>query len=60
MLQCMKRKRNAQNVDKSCFLFGVRSLYKFPDEIRKAYELLPIPLVIDQQIDGRVVPLLVS
>lgn len=35
-------------------------MYKFPEEMRKAYELLPIPLVIDQQIDGRVVPLLVS
>lgn len=27
-------------------------MYNFPEEMRKAYELLPIPLVIDQQIDG--------
>jgi len=35
-------------------------MFVFPEEIRKAYEAIPIPLVIDQLIDGKVVPLLVS
>ncbi len=35
-------------------------MYVFPEEIRKAYEAIPIPMVIDQFIDGKVVPLLVS
>ena len=35
-------------------------MYSFPEEIRRAYELLPIPFVIDQLIDGKVFPLLVS
>jgi len=35
-------------------------MYVFPDEIRKAYEAIPIPLVFYQFIDGKVVPLLVS
>ncbi len=34
--------------------------YHFPEEIRKAYEAQPIPLVYDQYIDGKVVPLLMS
>ena len=34
--------------------------YQFPEEIRKAYEAQPIPLVYDQYIDGKVVPLLIS
>ncbi|MBQ3270605.1 MAG: EAL domain-containing protein [Clostridia bacterium] len=35
-------------------------MYSFPAEIRRAYESLPIALVFDQYIDGRVVPLLIS
>ena len=35
-------------------------MFVFPEEIRKAYEAIPIPMVIDQLIDGKVVPLLVS
>ena len=35
-------------------------MYVFPEEIRRAYELLPIPFVIDQLIDGKAFPLLVS
>lgn len=35
-------------------------MFVFPEEIRKAYEAIPIPIVIDQLIDGKVVPLLVS
>ena len=35
-------------------------MYVFPEEIRKAYEAIPVPMVIDQLIDGKVVPLLVS
>ncbi len=35
-------------------------MYSFPEEIRRAYELLPIPFVIDQLIDGKAFPLLVS
>ena len=35
-------------------------MYIFPEEIRRAYELLPIPFVIDQLIDGKAFPLLVS
>ena len=35
-------------------------MYVFPEEIRKSYEAIPIPLVIDQLVDGKVVPLLVS
>ncbi len=39
---------------------GVGPMYIFPEEVRRAYEALPIALVFDQYIDGRVVPLLVS
>ena len=35
-------------------------MFIFPEEIRKAYEAIPIPLVFYQFIDGKVVPLLVS
>ena len=35
-------------------------MFQFPDNIRKAYEALPIPLVFDQLIDGKVVPLLAT
>ena len=35
-------------------------MYRFSDEVRKAYESLAVPLVFFQFIDGRVVPLLVS
>jgi len=35
-------------------------MYTFPQTLRAAYEALPIPLVIDQLIDGQVVPLLMS
>ena len=35
-------------------------MYTFPAEIRRAFESLPIALVFDQYIDGRVVPLLLS
>ena len=35
-------------------------MFIFPEELRKAYEAIPLPLVIDQFIDGKVVPLLVS
>ena len=35
-------------------------MYVFPEEIRKAYEAIPIPQVFYQLIDGKVVPLLVS
>lgn len=35
-------------------------MYQFSENIRKAYELLPIPLVFDQLIDGKVVPLLAT
>ena len=35
-------------------------MYTFPEETRKAYEALPLALVFDQLIDGKVVPLLVS
>lgn len=35
-------------------------MYVFPDEIRKVYEAIPIPMVIFQFIDEKVVPLLVS
>lgn len=35
-------------------------MYIFPDDIRSAYEALPVALVFDQYIDGKVVPLLVS
>lgn len=35
-------------------------MFVFPEEIRYAYERLPIPLAVDQFIDESVVPLLVS
>ena len=35
-------------------------MYQFSDEFRQAYESLTIPIVIDQFIDEKVVPLLVS
>ena len=35
-------------------------MYIFSDEVRQAYEQLPIPFVIDQLIDGKVIPLLIS
>ena len=35
-------------------------MFVFPDPVRKAYEALPQPLVIEQFIDEKVVPLLVS
>ena len=35
-------------------------IYQFSDEFRQAYESMTIPIVIDQFIDGKVVPLLVS
>ena len=35
-------------------------MYQFPAEARSAYEALPVALVFDQYIDGKVVPLLVS
>ena len=35
-------------------------MYQFTDEFRQAYESMTIPIVIDQFIDGKVVPLLVS
>ena len=35
-------------------------MYQFPAEVRRAYEALPVALVFDQYIDGKVVPLLVS
>ena len=35
-------------------------MYVFPEELRKAYEAVPAPLVFYQFIDGKVVPLLVS
>ena len=35
-------------------------MFVFPDDMRKAYEAVPIPQVIYQFIDGKVVPLLVS
>lgn len=35
-------------------------MYVFPEEVRKAYEAVPVPLVINQFIDEKVVPLLVS
>ena len=35
-------------------------MFVFPDPVRKAFEALPLPLVIEQFIDEKVVPLLVS
>ena len=35
-------------------------MYVFPKEARKAYEAISLPLVIDQLVDDKVVPLLVS
>ena len=35
-------------------------MFVFPDELRKAYEAVPIPQVFYQFVDGKVVPLLVS
>ena len=35
-------------------------MYQFPDEIRKAYESMTIPLVVYQFENEKVVPLLVS
>ncbi len=35
-------------------------MYQFSDEMRKAYESLPVAIVYDQYIDGKVVPILVS
>lgn len=35
-------------------------MYIFPAEIRAAYESLPVALVFDQYVDGKVVPLLIS
>ncbi len=35
-------------------------MYIFPEDIRKAYERIPVPLVIDQFVDEKVVPLLFS
>ncbi len=35
-------------------------MYTFPADIRSAYESLPVALVFDQYVDGRLVPLLVS
>ena len=39
---------------------GEAPMFIFPEEIRKAYEAIPIPQVFYQFIDGKVVPLLVS
>ena len=39
---------------------GDAPMYVFPEEIRKAYEAIPIPQVFYQFIDEKVVPLLVS
>ena len=33
-------------------------MYVFPDELRRAYEALPFPLVFCQYIDGKAAPLL--
>ena len=35
-------------------------MYVFPEELRKAYEAIPTPLVFYQFVDEKVVPLLVS
>ena len=35
-------------------------MFEFQEDVRKAYEAIPIPLVIDRFIDEKVVPILVS
>ena len=35
-------------------------MFEFQEDVRKAYEAIPIPLVIDRFIDEKVVPILIS
>ncbi len=35
-------------------------MYQFPDDLRRAYEAQPIPMVYYQYLDGKVVPVLVT
>ena len=35
-------------------------MYSFPEEIRRAYEALPVPIVFYQQVEEEIVPILYS